>query len=151
MRFFWRKNLLAGTSWRKNVIDLLPIGRADYDIISKNKGRHWRWRASAGECATHVPGKSSWTVPAVRMGRGAGFPAAVPYGLLPEKGHTACVTCTFLPAVPCGEEICPRTGCGPWRQSGSAGRGWTGMPPVLAKWLWLLFWLVIPQCFSATF
>lgn len=69
-------------------------------------------------------------------------------GLLPEKGHTACVTCTFS------------TGCALRRRDMPQNRLWAveaererrarldRNAPVLAKWLWLLFWLVTPSVFS---
>ena len=65
-----------------------------------------------------------------------------------EKGHTACVTCTFS------------TGCALRRRDMPQNRLWAveaererrarldRNAPVLAKWLWLLFWLVIPSVFS---
>ena len=65
-----------------------------------------------------------------------------------EKGHTACVTCTFF------------TGCALRRRDMPQNRLWAmeaererrvrldRNAPVLAKWLWLLFWLVIPSVFS---
>ena len=58
-----------------------------------------------------------------------------------EKGHTACVTCTFS------------TGCALRRRDMPQNRLWAveaererrarldRNAPVLAKWLWLLFWL----------
>mgnify|MGYP007051556881 CR=1 FL=1 len=65
-----------------------------------------------------------------------------------EKGHTACVTCTFS------------TGCALRRRDMPQNRLWAveaererrarldRNAPVLAKWLWLLFWLVTPSVFS---
>ena len=61
-----------------------------------------------------------------------------------EKGHTACVTCTFS------------TGCALRRRDMPQNRLWAveaererrarldRNAPVLAKWLWLLVWLVTP-------
>lgn len=87
--------------------------------------------------------------PAVRMGPGRRFSGGCPIAdCCREKGHTACVTCTFS------------TGCALRRRDMPQNRLWAveaererrarldRNAPVLAKWLWLLFWLVIPSVFS---
>ena len=133
----------------KNVIDLLPIGRADYDIISKKQREALAREGICGRMCDACTWKEQLDCPGCQDGPGRRFSGGCPIAdCCREKGHTACVTCTFS------------TGCALRRRDMPQNRLWAveaererrarldRNAPVLAKWLWLLFWLVIPSVFS---
>ena len=124
----------------KNVIDLLPIGKADYDIISKKQKGALAMEGICGRMCDACTWKEQLDCPGCQDGPGRRFSGGCPIAdCCREKGHTACVTCTFS------------TGCALRRRDMPQNRLWAmeaererrarldRNAPVLAKWLWLLF------------
>ena len=64
-----------------------------------------------------------------------------------EKGHGACHTCTFqlnCQLLQTREEIPQR--CRQAREEQAVRRQWHAQnAPVLGKWIWLMFWLIVPS------